>query len=299
MIESPFRRCIALGAAALLAGLLTSAVACRRSAPKTPPMATPSVKLSHDKAPLGSPLDITYRFEVASDARFDQDYVAFVHVLDVDNELMWNDDHVPPVPSSQWKPGQVVEYTRTIFVPIYPYVGEATIQLGLYSPTTQKRITLAGEDSGQRGYKVGRLTLLPQTENIFTSFDTGWNTPEVADRNAMIQWQWTKKEATLKFRNPKKNAVFYLDADQPEAALPDPQQVRVSVAGEPLDAFALPPNQRVFRKIALKAAQLGTGDLTEIRITVDKTFTPSERDPKSKDTRELGIRVYHVFVDAR
>jgi hypothetical protein len=286
---------VALGAAVML----TSAIACRRAAPKAPPMATPSVKLSHDKAPLGSPLDITYRFDVAADAHFDQDYVAFVHVLDADNELMWNDDHVPPVPTSQWKPGQVIEYTRTIFVPIYPYVGEATIELGLYSPATQKRIPMAGDDAGQRGYRVGRLTLQPQTENIFTSFESGWNTPEVADRNAMIQWQWTKKDAALKFRNPKKDAVFYLEVDQPQTRSPNPRQVRVSVGDALLDEFAVPVSQRVFKKIALKAAQLGTGDLTEIHLAVDQTFTPSVLDPKSQDTRELGIRVYHAFVDAR
>ena len=298
MIELTFRRPVALGAAVLLA-VLASVAACRRAAPAAPPMATPSVTLSHDKAPLGSPLDITYRFEVASDAHFDQDYVAFVHVLDVDNELMWNDDHVPPVPPSQWKPGQVIEYTRTIFVPIYPYVGEATIQLGLYSPATQKRIPLAGDDAGQRGYKVARLTLQPQTENIFTSFESGWNTPEVADRNAMIQWQWTKKDATMKFRNPQKDAVFYFDVDQPEAAFPDPQQVLITLGKETLDAFALPVHQKILKKIPITAAQLGTADLAEIHIVVDKTFTPSARDPKNRDTRELGVRVYHAFVDAR
>jgi len=262
-------------------------------------MATPSVKVNRDKPPLGSPLEITYRFEVAADAHFDQDYVAFVHVLDADNELMWNDDHVPPVPPSQWKPGQVIEYTRTVFVPIYPYVGEATIQLGLYSPANQKRLPMAGDDAGQRGYRVGRLTLLPQTENIFTSFESGWNAAEVADRDGMLQWQWTKKDATLKFRNPKKPAVFYLDVDQPQALPEAPRDVRVSIGDTPIDAFTLPVRERTLKKIALTAAQLGAGDLIEIHIAVDQTFTPSVLDPKSKDPRELGIRVYHAFVDAR
>ncbi|MBI3490989.1 MAG: hypothetical protein HY047_04240 [Acidobacteria bacterium] len=298
MIESPSRRRVLGGAAALLA-LGASVGACRRAAPPAPALATPSVKLSRDKTPLGSPLDITYRFEVARDARFDQDYRVFVHVLDVDGELMWNDDHVPSIATSQWTPGQVVEYTRTVFVPIYPYVGDATIQIGLYSPSTQKRPPLAGEDMGQRAYKVARLTLQPQTENIFTNFDTGWNTPEVAEHNAMVQWQWTKKEAALKFRNPKKDCMFYLDVDQPAKSFAEPQQVRVSLGGQTIEEFALASQQQVLKKTALTAAQLGTSDVVEILIAVDKTFTPSMRDPTSKDTRELGIRVYHAFIDAR
>ena len=40
-----------------------------------------------------------------------------VHVVDTDEELMWTDDHHPPTPTSQWKPGQTIEYTRTVFVP--------------------------------------------------------------------------------------------------------------------------------------------------------------------------------------
>ena len=54
-----------------------------------------------------------------------------VHVVDTDEELMWTDDHNPPVPTTQWKPGQTVEYTRTMFVPIFPYVGDAGIHIGL------------------------------------------------------------------------------------------------------------------------------------------------------------------------
>src|SRR5690242_17957535 len=104
----------ALGAA-LTAG---SMAACRRKDAPAPPVATPSVTLNHDRAPLGSPLDITYKFVVAPDAKFDEDYRVMVHVVDTDEEMIWNDDHNPPTPTKQWKPGDTIEYTRTIFVPI-------------------------------------------------------------------------------------------------------------------------------------------------------------------------------------
>src|SRR6266540_4250097 len=109
--------------------------ACRRKEAPAPPVATPSVTLNHDRAPLGSPLDITYKFVVANDARFAEDLRVMAHVVDADGQMMWDDDHNPPVPTTQWKPGQTVEYTRTVFVRVYPYVGEASIQVGLYSVT--------------------------------------------------------------------------------------------------------------------------------------------------------------------
>src|SRR3954466_4706861 len=116
-------------ALAVSAAVLTSTLGCKKKETAAPPVATATVTLNHDKAPLGSPLDITYKFVVAPDATFADDYRVMMHVMDTDEERIWGDDHNPPIPTSQWKPGQTIEYTRTIFVPVYPYVGEATIRV--------------------------------------------------------------------------------------------------------------------------------------------------------------------------
>src|SRR5262245_35689327 len=100
------RRFGLLAMASCAASAVVSAAACRRGEAPVPPVATASLHVSHDKAPLGSPLDLTYKFVVASDAHFDQDYRVMMHVVDADHELMWTDDHLPPTPTSQWKPGQ-------------------------------------------------------------------------------------------------------------------------------------------------------------------------------------------------
>ena len=263
-------------------------------------MATPSVTVSRERVPLGSPVDITYRFVVAGTATFSQDYRVMVHVVDPNEEMMWTDDHEPPVPTTQWKPGQTVEYTRTVFVPVYPYVGDATIQVGLYAQGNQPRVPLAGEDMGQRAYRVARLQLAPQSDTVFSVFKDGWHTPEAPEHNAMVEWHWTKKAATLAVRNPKKDSVLYLDLDNPGGLFGEPQQVTVTTrAGAPLDQFTITPgHDRTLRKIALPAATLGTDEIVDIRITVDKTFVPSRLSPSSKDPRELGVRVFHAVVVA-
>ena len=88
-------------------------VGCRRGADSQPPVATPSITISRPKAALGSPVEITYKFVVAKDApRFGQDYTVMVHFVDSDEELMWTDNHRPPTPTTQWKPGQTVKSTR-------------------------------------------------------------------------------------------------------------------------------------------------------------------------------------------
>ena len=50
-------------------------------------------------------------------------------------------------------------------------------------------------------------------------------------------------------------------------------------------------------KYPIAAAQLGTGDMVEMKFTADKTFVPAlEPAMKSTDPRELGARFFHVFV---
>lgn len=285
---------------AALTAATTLAAGCRRKAPPAPPVATPTVTVNHPQAALGSPIDITYTFVPAADAKFDEDYRVMVHVVDTDEEMMWGDDHNPPLPTTKWTPGVPVKYTRTIFVPIYPYVGDASIEVGLYSMKTQKRLPLAGDDVGQRAYRVAHIQLQPQTENVFTLFKDGWHPAEVADKNASVEWQWTKKRATIAFKNPKKDVVFFLDVDNPGSVFREPQQVQVSVGGQAVKEFTVNPAERQLQKIPLTAAQLGAADMTEVQIDVDKTYVPALLTASnSKDPRELGVRVFHAFVDAR
>src|SRR5205809_1262844 len=171
---------------AVVAASLVCLPACHRQAAPEKGLATPSITLSHDKISLGSPIDITYKFVVAPDApRFTENYRVFAGVVDADDQLMWTDDHNPPTPTTEWEPNQTITYTRTVFIPVYPYVGEAAIHMGLYSMQTQKRVPLIGDDAGKRAYKVARLQLQPQTENIFTQVKEEWHPAGVDEHNVL------------------------------------------------------------------------------------------------------------------
>ena len=289
-----------LSVCASLAALALGAAACGDNTASAPPVATPSVSLSHDRVPAGSPLEITYRFVVADNATFDQDYRVFVHVVDADEEQMWDDDHDPAVPTSQWKPGQTVEYTRTVFVPVFPYVGDATIQIGLHSRKDGRRLTLAAEDAGHHAYRAARLQLLPQTDNLFTVFKDGWHPAETAGQDRNTEWQWTKQQATLAFKNPKKDAVLYFEVDSPGKDLHGAQQVAVTLGGQTVQSLTIQPDERALHKITLPGTLMGDAELAELQIAVDKTFVPAVvTSGASKDPRELGVRVFHAFIDPR
>ncbi len=180
---------------------------------------------------------MTYEFKVAADAPpFAEDLIVFVHFVDADDELMWTDDHYPPVPTTQWKPGQTIKYNRLLFVPVYPYVGDASIKVGLYGKD-HKRLPLAGPDDGQRAYHVAKFQVAPQTESVYLTYKDGWHLAEILPDNSGKEWHWTKKEATLSFKNPKRNSMFFLDYGGQQKVMTEPQTVTVAVGGAVVDTF--------------------------------------------------------------
>jgi hypothetical protein len=284
-------------ALALFIVLLAGSTACRRAEPAAPPVATPAVAINRDKAALGSPIELTYKFAIAPDARFSENYRVMVHVVDVDEQMIFALDHDPPVPTSQWKPGQTIEYTRTEFIPIFPYVGDASVQVGLYSMTTQRRLPLHGTNVGQHAYKVAQLQILPQTDNVYTVFNEGWHPAETAEQNSKVEWQWTKKVATLSFKNPRKDSTLYFDLDNPGGPFRDPQRVQLSIGATMLDTLTVTPGAApVLHKVPIAAATMGQDEMVDLRIQVDRTFVPALMNTASKDPRELGVRVFHAFV---
>src|SRR5262245_30661289 len=221
-------------------GLTTALLlgACGRAQPIETPVATPSVTVARPDAAIGMPIDMDYRFAVAANAPgFSEDDTVFVHFLDTDGELMWTDDHEPPVPTSQWKPGQTIEYSRTMFVPKFPYSGDTSVVIGIYSPTSNARVALDGPTRGQHEYQVAKFNLHPQTDNLYVVFKDGWHQTEVAEGQTGVEWQWSKKTATLAFRNPMRGALFYLQCDQPVQGLGEPQRVELRIGDAVIDSF--------------------------------------------------------------
>lgn len=274
---------------------------CGGSQEPAPPVASLDLTLSRTRIALGSPIDMQYRFTVTPDATDLDASRVFVHFLDVDEELMWTDDHDPPTPVSDWKPGDTIEYERTLFAPVwYPYVGPGRIVVGLYNPDDNSRLPLAGTDRGDRSYTAAEIELLPQTENVFLIFKDGWHNAEVASDNQSVEWQWMRKEATIDFRNPRTDVVLYFKADNP-AGLPNAaSEVELRIGESVIATVPVGTEDRPIDRVPISAAQLGDAEMVELRLVANRTFVPAlEPAAQSADTRELGVRVFHAFVQPR
>ena len=133
-------------AAVLLAG-------CGSKDDSEPAVATPSLSLSRERVPIGSPLKLTYRFDVAPNAKIDGDYWVFVHVLEPDGEQLWVDDHLPPAPTSTWKPGAESRIHADRLRPeLSVHRARGGADRPLQSENQPKRLTLAGEVASRKEY---------------------------------------------------------------------------------------------------------------------------------------------------
>ena len=293
-----FRRTWGLALVASLAGVLLLPACNRRKAAEVNPI-VPSIKVNRVKAPLGSALEITYTWTVEPGAKkLDQNYWALVHFLDNHEVMLFSDDHQPEPSPSTWEPGKTYSYTRTRFVPVYPYVGEVEVRMGLYPhPGRGERPALKGEDRGFREYKVATLELLPQTENIFLVYKEGWHNPETHPENPSVERTWTKKEALVSFKNPKKDVIVYLEGDTCVKCFTATPEMTVTVGNGVGLRFPIEGPQVYMKKIRVKAADLGTDEWVDLRLSMNESFVPKNLNPPlNNDDRELGFNVYHLTV---
>ena len=125
---------------------------------------------------------MTYRFQVADGATFDGNYRVMVHFVDADGDLMWTDDHDPPIPTSQWKPGQTIEYTRTMFLPGVPVSGQGDDGGRPLQPVHPAAAAARRRRHRPGDLPVATLELEPQSEGIFVVYGDGWHASEVSPR---------------------------------------------------------------------------------------------------------------------
>ena len=141
------------------------------------------------------------------------------------------------------------------------------------------------------------MELLPQTENIFLVYKEGWHSPEPHPENPTIERTWTKKEALVSFKNPKKDVVVYLEADTSPKFFPAPPVLTVAVGRRRASCVPIEGSDVFLKRIRVKAADLGNDEWVDLRLSMNQSFVPKLLTPPlNNDDRELGLLVYHLHV---
>ncbi len=239
--------------------------------------------------------DMQYKWKTTKDfAPLENDLNVYVHFWHRNN-LLFQDDHVPSVPTSKWEPDKEYSYVRRIYIPKFidefdpEFKGEETLRLvvGLYSPYDR-----TGKSKSE--VLVKKLTVVPpppDTPEII--YENGWYDLEI-DPNAFLkQWRWTAKEAVCVIDNPHRDATLVIRGGVNLEAVPG-QKVIFKINDTVLEEFV--PTESAFEKTYnIKKEMLGDRDEFRLVVTADKTFIPAKLNPNSKDERELGVQISFIY----
>lgn len=265
-------------------------------------MATPTVTPDRQTVRVGYLVDLAYRFDVAKDAPpFAEDYVVILRVVDEDGKGMWTDEHQPPLPTRQWKPGDRIAYSRPLFVSRRANPGRFDLEIGLSSPTSGDRLPLAGARTRGRAYRVASLEVTSSGPTPSVAFVKGWHAAERASGSGNrlgSEWYWSTRESLLWFPNPGRDAQLVLRLDQPIAGDGMPRDVQLHVGDMLIDRFQLAAGAPEIRRIPVSADRLGGDEIVQMTLSVDRTVVPAQVPGSgSSDARELGVRVFDAFLE--
>ena len=170
------------------------------------------------------------------------------------------------------------------------------VAAGLFTPNNGTRLPLAGADRGGLAYDVASFEMRPASNAVFVSFGDGWHGAERDAGEAAHEWRWSTGDARLSFRNPRRDAELWLELDQPVAAV-GPQTVELRVGADLVATVRMSPGARRIERIPLASARLGAAPMVALDLHVRPTFVPaSTAGLANQDTRELGVRVFNVYV---
>lgn len=256
-----------------------------------------SLKLDFSEPTLSDDLitDIEYRWKTDSDfVKLNQDYSIFVHFWHRNN-LLFQDDHYPVLPTSKWEPGKEYTYPRRVYIPSFidefdpEFKGHETLRLsiGFYSPYDRT-------GKSKREVLVRNLKVFPpppDTPEVI--YEEGWYDLEINPDAFLKQWRWTAKEARCIIDNPYRDALMVIRGGVNLEALKD-QKVIFMINDLILDEF-IPEESHFEKSYNIKKEMLGEKDEFHLTVTTDKIFIPAEVIPKSKDKRELGVQVSFIY----
>ncbi len=239
--------------------------------------------------------DVQYKWKTQSDfVKLGKDYTVFVHFWHGSN-LLFQDDHVPPLPTSRWEPGQEYKYERRIYIPSFidefdpKFKGEEALRMvvGLYNPfdrTGQSKLEILTQ-------KLRVLPPPPDAPEI--SYEGGWYDLEIDPAAPLKQWRWSGPEGRCLIDNPHRDALLVVRGGVNKDALPN-QKVIFKINDLIVDEFV--PAESTFEKsYNIKKEMLGEKDSFIFIATCDQTFIPARLYPQSKDERELGIQVSFIY----
>jgi len=239
--------------------------------------------------------DLQYKWKTSSEfVKLNQDLNVFVHFWHKNN-LLFQDDHNPEVPVSQWEPEKEYTYTRRIYIPTFidefdpNFRGEDSLRLsaGFASPDDTTG------DSKQEILVEKLKVFPPPLDTPEVIYEEGWYDLEINPDAYLKQWRWTSQKARCIIDNPHRDALLIIKGGINANAF-ESQTIIFKINDLTLDEFV--PEGGIFEKsYSIKKEMLGDKEEFYLTIETDKFFIPAELSSETTDDRVLGLQVSFIY----
>jgi hypothetical protein len=255
-----------------------------------------SPEITFSDTPLTDQLytEITYLWKMRENFKgFNKNYKIYVHFWGKNEKILFQDDHYPPIPTTQWTKDKEVKYTRKIYIPKFidefdpQFKGEEIVEvsIGFYNPDDKK------DQFNVYNKKIKFYP--PPIDTPVIVYESGWYDKEMNPDAHIKEWRWTAKEAVCIIDNPYRDALLVIKGGVNKEVYKD-QKVIIKINDNVIEEFI--PETGYFEKfIKVKKEILGDKEIFKLIIATDKTFIPAEFYPNSTDERELGIQVSFLY----
>jgi hypothetical protein len=239
--------------------------------------------------------DIQLKWKADSDfVKLNQNFNIFVHFWH-DGNLLFQEDFIPEVPTSDWEINQEYMQTKRIYIPAFidefdpDFKGQETLKLsvGFFSPYDR-----SGES--KQIILERKLDVFPPPEDTpEILYESGWFDLEREPDAFLKQWRWIGQEAKCLIDNPGRDALMVIRGGVNKEAIED-QKIVFKINDLIIDEFI--PEESYFEKTYnIKKEMLGEGSEFYLTIATDKVFVPAKILPNSTDERELGFQVSFIY----
>lgn len=249
-----------------------------------------------DSVPLGEPLRVRYTFTPSEDfVAPAEDYQIFFHAVDGQGTILFQDDHYPTEPTSQWAAGQELTYSRWLYPPETLELDQIDFRVGLYSPDGRALVRAPGNTWTD---SIDAHTLEVRIDDIsgMPVFMDGWHAPEFTESGDR-SWRWSEGVAHVVFTNPRRDGVLHVSAHGPFDEVGS--QLWVFRIGEAeVGRIEITQAAEFAERIEIPAALMGDEDWVELTLEVTPAYAPKEADPASADDRVLGVQLFRLYLSS-
>jgi len=239
--------------------------------------------------------NVEYKWKTTAEfQKIPEDYGVFVHFWHKNN-MLFQDDYVPDVPTSKWEPNKEYSFKHRIYIPPFideldpQFEGDETLKLsvGLFSPFDR-----TGKSNVRIFEKKLKVTP-PPPDTPAIIYEQGWYQQETDPKAFLKQWRWTAKEARCLIDNAQRDALLVVKGGLNIDAIKE-QKVIIKINDMVLDEF-IPTGGSFDKSYDIKKDMLGGENEFRLTIATDKTFIPAQVLPGSADPRELGLQVSFIY----